>query len=205
MFTTRRTLIKSASAAAALALAGPALAAVEADVIFVTAKAGDYHGRLTFGGQTYACMVGHMGVTGNKFEGDGCTPAGAFHLREVRYRLDILGAAPKTHLPCFPARMTDGWCDDPSDPNYNKLITQPYQNDFEPMWRADHVYDLLAVVGYNDAPVDPGAGSAIFLHVMRPPTDDHQWTAGCVSLELANLKAVLAACTPRTQIDIRAA
>jgi L,D-peptidoglycan transpeptidase YkuD (ErfK/YbiS/YcfS/YnhG family) len=101
--------------------------------------------------------------------------------------------------------MTDGWCDDPSDPNYNKLITQPCQNDFEPMWRPDHVYDLLAVVGYNDAPVVPGAGSAIFLHVMRPPTEDHQWTAGCVSLELANLKAVLAACTPRTQIDLRAA
>ena len=205
MLTTRRTLIKTASAAG-LTLAAPALAAAaEADVIFVTAKAGDYRGALAFAGQTYACTVGHMGVTGDKFEGDGCTPAGRFHLREVRYRLDILGAAPKTHLPCFPARMTDGWCDDPSDPNYNKLITQPYQNDFEPMWRADHVYDLLAVVGYNDAPVDPGAGSAIFLHVMRPPTDDHQWTAGCVALELADLKAVLAACTPRTQIDIRAA
>lgn len=204
MIATRRTLIRSASAAALLAFAGQASAAAEADVIFVTTQTGDYHGTLTFAGHTYPCMVGHMGVTGIKFEGDGCTPAGRFHLREVRYRPDRLAVAPDTHLPCFPARQTDGWCDDPSDPNYNKLVTQPYQNDFENMWRPDHLYDLLAVIGYNDAPVVPGAGSAVFLHVMRPPADGHQWTTGCVSLELPTLQAVLAACTPRTQIDIRA-
>ena len=174
-------------------------------MIFVTAKAGEYRGQLSFAGQTYACMVGHVGVTTDKWESDGCTPAGRFHLREMRYRPDIFPkGAPSTGLPHFAAHETDGWCDDPSDPNYNRLITQPYQYDFEQMWRSDHVYDLLAVIGYNDSPVQVGRGSAIFLHVMRPASDDHQWTAGCVSLELPNLEAVLAACTPRTQIDIRA-
>jgi L,D-peptidoglycan transpeptidase YkuD (ErfK/YbiS/YcfS/YnhG family) len=73
------------------------------------------------------------------------------------------------------------------------------------MWRDDHLYDVLAVIGYNDAPTIPGRGSAIFLHVMRASTDDHQWTAGCVSLQLQDLLSVLAACTPSTVIDIRAA
>jgi hypothetical protein len=29
------------------------------------------------------------------------------------------------------------------------------------MWRQDHLYDLVAVLGYNDNPVVPGKGSAI--------------------------------------------
>jgi L,D-peptidoglycan transpeptidase YkuD (ErfK/YbiS/YcfS/YnhG family) len=202
MSITRRSLITSAPAAAGvLALGGPTWAG-GADVIVVRATRGDYRGTLTFAGKSYPCMVGRNGVTDVKFEGDGCTPAGSFHLREVRYRKDVLGAAPATGLPSFPAAKTDGWCDDPSDPAYNKLVTLPYQNDAEQMWRDDHLYDLLAVVGYNDAPVTPGAGSAIFLHVMQPPTAAHRWTAGCVSLALADLEAVLAAATPRTQIDI---
>jgi L,D-peptidoglycan transpeptidase YkuD (ErfK/YbiS/YcfS/YnhG family) len=205
MIATRRTLIAAASAAAGLALAETGWADPDADVIFVAAKPGETHGTLRFAGQTYPCMVGRMGVTAEKYEGDGCTPVGRFHLREVRYRPDVFAAAPATRLPCFAARQSDGWCDDPSDPNYNRLVTLPYANDCEQMWHTtDHLYDLLAVIGYNDSPVQVGRGSAIFLHVMRPAADGHQWTAGCVSLELPNLKAVLAACTPRTQIDIRA-
>jgi L,D-peptidoglycan transpeptidase YkuD (ErfK/YbiS/YcfS/YnhG family) len=36
------------------------------------------------------------------------------------------------------------------------------------MWREDHLYDLVLVLGYNDDPVVPGKGSAIFLHLARP-------------------------------------
>jgi L,D-peptidoglycan transpeptidase YkuD (ErfK/YbiS/YcfS/YnhG family) len=71
------------------------------------------------------------------------------------------------------------------------------------MWRDDHLYDVLGVIGYNDAPPIPGRGSAIFLHVMRPATDDHQWTAGCVSMKVQDLLVVLAGCKPSTMIDIR--
>jgi L,D-peptidoglycan transpeptidase YkuD (ErfK/YbiS/YcfS/YnhG family) len=201
MTITRRTFV-GAVTAAGLSAAAPARAA-EADVIFVRAPKGARSGELSFAGRTYPCLVGKSGIVSPKFEDDGGTPAGRFHLREVRFRKDKLSAAPTTQLPCFPAAQSDGWCDDPSDPNYNKLVTLPYPNDCEKMWRDDGLYDLLAVIGYNDAPVVPGAGSAIFLHVRRAPDDPIQWTAGCVSIDLSNLAAVLAACTPATQIDIR--
>ncbi len=45
------------------------------------------------------------------------------------------------------------------------------------------------VLGWNDAPVERGRGSAIFLHVARPgyaPTD------GCVALDAADLRVLLA-------------
>jgi len=57
------------------------------------------------------------------------------------------------------------------------------------LWREDFVYDLLAVLGWNDAPAVPGKGSAIFLHVARP---DFRPTEGCVALAQADLQRVLA-------------
>ena len=202
--TRRRAIVTTSMAAACLIGAGRSKAASResSNVIRVTAHPGAIAGSLSFAGKTYPCMVGKSGIVHPKFEGDGGTPAGIFPLREVRYRPDRMGA-PQTRLPVFKATATDGWCDDPEDPAYNRIVHLPYQTDAEPMWRDDHCYDVLAVIGYNDAPPVPGAGSAIFLHVMRPATDDHQYTAGCVSLEIQNLLAVLALCTPSTVIDIR--
>jgi L,D-peptidoglycan transpeptidase YkuD (ErfK/YbiS/YcfS/YnhG family) len=65
--------------------------------------------------------------------------------------------------------------------------------------REDHVYDMVAVIGYNDDPVTPGRGSAIFLHLARP---DMTPTAGCVGLAPDDLRAVLKDCTPQTHITI---
>jgi L,D-peptidoglycan transpeptidase YkuD (ErfK/YbiS/YcfS/YnhG family) len=56
----------------------------------------------------------------------------------------------------------------------------PYSAHAEPMWLDDAVYDLLVVIGYNMAPVIPGAGSAIFLHIARP---DFSPTAGCIAVD----------------------
>ncbi len=173
-----------------------------ANIIQVRAKAKSIHGVLKFAGHTYECMVAKNGIVSPKFEDDVGTPAGRFPMREVRYRPDRM-AAPHTGLPLFKARASDGWCDDPADAAYNRLVRLPYQTDAEQMWRDDHLYDVLGVIGYNDAPVVAGAGSAIFLHVMRPPTDDHQYTTGCVSMKVEDVLAVLAACTPSTMIDIR--
>jgi L,D-peptidoglycan transpeptidase YkuD (ErfK/YbiS/YcfS/YnhG family) len=172
-----------------------------ANVISVTAKPGAFRGTLSFQDRTYPCMLGRSGVVQRKFEGDGGTPAGIFPLREVRYRPDRIDV-PKTGLPVFKSMPTDGWCDDPADSAYNRIVSLPHQTDAEMMWRDDHLYDLLAIVGYNDSPPIPGAGSAIFLHVMRPPVDAHQYTAGCVSLVIQDLLRVLASCTPSTVIDI---
>jgi L,D-peptidoglycan transpeptidase YkuD (ErfK/YbiS/YcfS/YnhG family) len=54
----------------------------------------------------------------------------------------------------------------------------------------DSLYDIVGVLGWNDAPVERGRGSAIFLHLARP---DFAPTEGCIALSERDLRAVLAA------------
>ena len=68
------------------------------------------------------------------------------------------------------------------------------------MWREDGLYDLVVILGHNDAPVIPGHGSAIFLHVMSP---EGLPTAGCVALTRDHLLSVLAAVDRDSFIDIK--
>jgi L,D-peptidoglycan transpeptidase YkuD (ErfK/YbiS/YcfS/YnhG family) len=207
MLITRRHAIGVASIACGAALSGCTGFSMPAgaDTIDVSAAVGSTNGTLRFGGLEYPCALGRSGILDRKREGDGGTPAGLFPLREVRYRPDVFSSPPQTGLPEFPAKPTDGWCDDPEDPAYNKIVRLPYQTDAEKMWRDDHVYDLLAVIGYNDAPPIPGLGSAVFLHVARPDGDGGKFlpTAGCVAVKVENLLAILARCTPATMIRIR--
>jgi L,D-peptidoglycan transpeptidase YkuD (ErfK/YbiS/YcfS/YnhG family) len=201
MAVTRRRLIQTGAATGGL-MATAARAAARS-LIEVTGKPGASAGVLRFAGQEYPCALGRAGLVLPKYEGDGGTPAGLFPVREVRYRPDRLNP-PKTGLPLFKSVATDGWCDDPADPAYNRLVSLPHMSDAEPMWRDDGLYDVLAVVGYNDAPVAPGAGSAIFLHVAQPnPAGGLAPTAGCVALARDALLTVLAGCGPATMISLR--
>ncbi len=88
-----------------------------------------------------------------------------------------------------PLGPSDGWCDDPSHPDYNRPVRLPHAARCEALWRSDGVYDVIAILGWNDAPVVRGRGSAIFLHVGRP---DLAPTEGCVALPLLELRALLA-------------
>ena len=54
---------------------------------------------------------------------------------------------------------------------------------------ATTLYDLVVELGYNDGPIVPGAGSAIFLHVARP---DYGPTEGCVAIACVDLLRLLA-------------
>ena len=47
------------------------------------------------------------------------------------------------------------------------MIRLPHDGHYEELWRQDAVYDVIGVLGWNDAPVERGRGSAIFLHVAR--------------------------------------
>lgn len=156
--------------------------------------------RMILGTLRLRCALGAAGVTGVKREGDKATPAGRFPLRRVLYRPDRL-AAPQTALPVAPIRPQDGWCDAPGDPRYNEPVTLPYAASHERLWRDDRLYDIVVILGYNDAPPIAGKGSAIFLHVARP---DYAPTEGCVALALADLEAVLARCGPGDSIHIHA-
>ena len=94
---------------------------------------------------------------------------------------------------------TDGWCDDPTDPAYNHLIKTPYLGNHEVLWRTDHVYDILIVVGYNDSPPIPLKGSAIFIHIMN---DGQTLTDGCIALTRGDLIDILSEISPTTQLAI---
>ena len=100
----------------------------------------------------------------------------------------------------FSISQSAGWCDDASDPGYNKPVRLPSKARHERLWREDGLYDLIVPLGYNDDPAVPGLGSAIFLHCARP---DYGPTEGCVAVARADLLVLLPSCGPATRIDIR--
>jgi L,D-peptidoglycan transpeptidase YkuD (ErfK/YbiS/YcfS/YnhG family) len=157
-------------------------------------------GYLSFLGQRYRCTLGRGGIVVDKREGDGATPAGVFPLRRLLYRPDRL-APPECALTAAPLRPDDGWCDAPADPAYNRQVRLPYPSSAEKLWRQDHLYDLIVVLGFNDDPAIPGRGSAIFLHVARP---DWGTTEGCLALAPTDLVAVLSGVAPTTRLRVAA-
>jgi len=147
---------------------------------------------------TFRCALGRSGVRRDKREGDGATPVGAFPLRRILYRADRLGL-PATALPAERIRPEDGWCDDPADPLYNRQIRLPYPARHEILWREDGLYDMVVVIGHNDEPVVPGAGSAVFLHAAAP---DFAPTEGCVALARPALIALVERCGPGDRLCV---
>jgi len=146
-------------------------------------------GMLRLDGLVVRAAIGRGGRRADKQEGDGATPVAELPLRRVLYRADR-GPPPVCSVPIEPISRDDGWCDDPDDPEYNRMIRLPHPARHETLWRPDSIYDLVGVLGWNDRPVIPGRGSAIFLHVARP---DGAPTEGCIALALGDLRTVLAA------------
>lgn len=144
-------------------------------------------GRFEFQGRIRRCALGRGGVRVLKEEGDGATPAGLLALRRVLYRADRV-PIPVAAVRREPIGAQDGWCDDPGHADYNRQIRLPHPARHEELWRRDDLYDLVGVLGWNDAPVVRGRGSAIFLHVAR---GDYAPTEGCVALSRADLLDVL--------------
>lgn len=143
------------------------------------------------------CALGRSGIAANKHEGDGATPVGVFPIRRVLFRADRVSLA--TALPAAALKPDDGWCDDPDDADYNRQVALPHRARCESLWRDDHVYDLIAVLGHNDAPVVSGAGSAIFLHIARYGFSP---TQGCVALAHDDLLALLREARPGDAVRI---
>jgi L,D-peptidoglycan transpeptidase YkuD (ErfK/YbiS/YcfS/YnhG family) len=144
--------------------------------------------RIVLGHEVRRAALGRAGIRALKREGDGATPRGRFLVRQVLYRADR-GRRPRTLLPVRAIRDHDGWCDDPADRNYNRLVRLPSRRSAEGLRRADALYDLVLVLGYNDRPRVRGRGSAIFVHLARPgftPTD------GCIALSRRDLTMLLA-------------
>lgn len=152
------------------------------------------------GGTAVRCALGRGGLkpAADKREGDGATPIGSWPLRRVLYRPDR-GEQPRTALPVTAIAPDDGWCDAADDPAYNQPVRLPYPASAERMWRDDGLYDIVVILGHNDDPVVPGAGSAIFLHLAKP---DFSTTEGCVAITRADMEALLAQASPGDRLDI---
>lgn len=156
-------------------------------------------GQASLEGQTFACALGRAGVSQAKREGDGATPAGSFACRQVLYRPDRLPQGVETALPSRPLAPDDAWCDDPASPLYNRPAKLPLAASHEELWRADHLYDIIVVLGYNDDPPVPGLGSAIFMHVARPGLAP---TAGCLAFSQPDLLAILRRLGPGSRVTV---
>jgi L,D-peptidoglycan transpeptidase YkuD (ErfK/YbiS/YcfS/YnhG family) len=167
--------------------------------MYIQVKATHGHkGVLHFTGQSYPCALGKSGVTQNKTEGDHASPIGQYPLRSLYYRADRI-AKPETSLECIEIQPNDGWCDDPAHPLYNQKVQLPFDASHETLWREDHLYDVVVVLGHNDAPAIPGNGSCIFMHVAQP---DYCGTEGCVALSIQDLLVVLTSVRKDTMINI---
>ncbi|PZU64688.1 MULTISPECIES: L,D-transpeptidase family protein [Sphingobium] len=149
-------------------------------------------GRLRFGDLDMACTIGRSGACAatDKREGDGCTPLGSWPIRAVLLRPGKVSAT-GIALPWRWTHAGDGWSDDPADPAYNRPVRLPRPFSTESLQRSDEAYDVIVILGHNDAPPVPGMGSAIFFHLSegRP-------TAGCVAVDRDDMLRLLPLLSP---------
>lgn len=168
--------------------------------LFVHARPGaPTKGILRLGDRRFPCALGRSGITHNKREGDGATPAGRYEIVDIRYRADRV-QRPATRLPLRPSRPAEGWCDAVGDRNYNRPVRMPYPKSAETMWRTDNLYDVVVILDWNLTRRSQGRGSAIFFHLARPgflPTE------GCVAVRLADMRQILRRLKPGAAIEVR--
>ncbi len=138
----------------------------------------------------WPARLGYGGLSADKHEGDGTTPAGIFGFQPTMY-----GNAPDpgVHYAYRQLVCGDWWDEDSSSPSYNTFQEVPCaetdppfaDGSSEALSTETEAYPSFAVINYNPARV-PGLGSAIFLHA-----DVGGPTSGCVSLALGQLDQVL--------------
>jgi L,D-peptidoglycan transpeptidase YkuD (ErfK/YbiS/YcfS/YnhG family) len=169
------------------------------EIIVEQAAADASRGQLTWKRHRVPCALGRGGISADKKEGDGATPVGRFPLRRLFYRADRRDR-PVTALPLSPITANLGWCDAPDSPAYNRLVRLPCPWRHETLMRRDGLYDLMVVLGHNDAPPEPGAGSAIFLHLAK---EGFAPTEGCVALAEKDMLALLVAVSAGDLLIVR--
>lgn len=156
-------------------------------VVVHVLSAKNSRGSIRFGWQQAGCALGKGGVRTLKREGDGASPQGRWRVVRVLMRRDRV-RRPMSALPIQAIGSLDGWCDAPSDRNYNRPVCLPYPASAERMWRDDRLYDIVVVLDHNQRPRNRGRGSAIFIHICRPgllPTE------GCIAVQPDAMRRLL--------------
>jgi L,D-peptidoglycan transpeptidase YkuD (ErfK/YbiS/YcfS/YnhG family) len=131
--------------------------------------------------------VGRTGRTTRKREGDGATPIGSMTLLSG-FRRGERPLRVQTQLPIRLIREDMLWCDQPDDPNYNRLVKAPFRPSHEEMKRKDGLYDVCLVMDWNVTSRSRNRGSAIFFHLIRP---GYQPTEGCIAIHPRDMRRIL--------------
>jgi len=139
------------------------------------------------GGMTVPAAIGRSGRSILKREGDCATPIADMKLLYGFTRGDRVRFL-RTALPMRHIRENMLWCDQPDDPNYNRLVKAPFRPSHEELRRGDGLYDVCLVLDWNVSSRKRNRGSAIFFHLIRP---GYEPTAGCVAVSLRDMKRIL--------------
>ena len=153
---------------------------------------------IRFRRRLFPCAIGRTGITADKREGDGATPAGIHRITGLWYRADRLAPPAPWARGIGPG---DLWCDDPAHPAYNHHARAPLTAGHERLRSADPLYDLVLTTDWNGPKAVPGRGSAIFLHQWRRP---RYGTEGCIAFARPDLIWIAARAGPGTRLIIPA-
>ncbi|WP_142385622.1 L,D-transpeptidase family protein [Metabacillus schmidteae] len=138
-------------------------------------------------------VLGKLGVTSSKKEGDKKSPVGLY---AIGHGFGVNRPA-NTKVPFKVTSNQDYWIDDTTSSDYNKWVKysgDPNEkwNSFERMTNSLYKYGL--VVEYNMNPIVKGKGSAIFIHVWR---NQDSPTLGCIALPESNVLTLLKEIDPK--------
>ena len=148
-------------------------------------------------GFKFKCCIGGKGLTFNKKEGDKKTPRGLFSIGPLFYRSDR-ESKPFTKIKLIKINNKMGWCDDPNDKNYNRLIKINKKIKCEKLFRNDTQYNFVLVVKYNTSKPKKNKGSAIFIHL----TKNYKKTLGCIALKKNDFLILIKLINNQTKIRI---
>ena len=160
---------------------------------------------LSFAGRTIPCAIGKGGAcpASAKREGDGCTPLGTWPIRGALLRPGRVELKQVPRIPWRWTRENDGWSDGADDPAYNRPVLLPRAFSHERLWRDNMAYDIVILLGHNDAPPVPGMGSAIFWHIWVPGGDGAPGpTEGCVAIAHEEMDRIMPMLEPTMAVEI---
>lgn len=149
-----------------------------------------------FCGRKFPHTMGRNGLTGRKAEGDGATPRGCHNIIGMLYRPDRMARPTDWARPIGPS---DLWSDDSKDPEYNMMVRAPHSFSHETLRRADPMYDLIILTGWNWPYPVKRCGSAIFVHQWRGPGRP---TAGCIAFRRDHLRWIATRIRHETRLVI---
>jgi L,D-peptidoglycan transpeptidase YkuD (ErfK/YbiS/YcfS/YnhG family) len=144
------------------------------------------------------CALGKRGIGKKKKEGDFITPIGLFKIKYLLYRRDRIKKI-YTVLKKKVITKKMGWCNDSRSRKYNKLITIPFNYNYEKLFRKENVYDIILVLNYNMEPVVKNKGSAIFIHVSKK---NFKKTEGCIGIKKNHILTIIKHIKKNTKVKI---